>query len=425
MAGGPGVSMQVLDDGRWRVRWRETLRDADGTSRRVQRERVVRDEATAVELRAQVLRAVETGRLYDEPEAVRQLERVATLDSVLRGWLRARAARGLAPNTIEGYAGSVTRILKVFRELDGIAATDVVPGTVLMRERVVEITNHLRSDGLAEGTLYATVRVLVSAWTWACDDPGAYPGLVSAPRDLASLLPRTPMYTAAPPPTMAECDAVIRRVAAMPKAKHIALPVAVIARFTGLRLGQVLALKAGDVHLATATLTVTTGKSRREKVEQRTVPISPFLRDYLAPMVARAESAESTLLRRRSDVGVSRKDGATTRNRGGPDRTLREAWEAASLAGEVRKEVWKPKARKIGRPDHAFRAAFQAHLVTAGVRDEVIDALVGHAGGLRERHYVDPGARMEAMRAAVALIPAVAWAVEGEGAQIIRFGGLR
>lgn len=418
MAGGPGVSVQALGDGRWRVRWRETLRE-DGATRRVQRERVVRDEATAIDLRAQVLRAVETGRVYEEPDAVREVERVASLDSVLRGWLRARAARGLAQNTIEGYAGSVTRILKVFRELDGIAESEVIPGTVLARERVIEITNKLRRDGLAEGTLYATVRVLVAAWTWACDDPAQYPGLTSAPRDLESLLPRTPVYTAAPPPTMAECDAVIRRVAAMPKAKHVALPVAVIARCTGLRLGRVLAIKAGDVHLATATLTVTTGKSRREKVEQRTVPIAPFLAAYLAPMVARAESPEATLLRRRSDLGVGRKEGATTRNRGGPDRTLRTAWDAAEAAGEVRKEVWKPKALKIGRPDHAFRAAFQAHLVTAGVRDEVIDALVGHAGGLRERHYVDPGARMEAMRAAVALIPPVDWAVEGEGAQII------
>lgn len=204
MAGGPGVSMHVLDDGRWRVRWRETLREPDGATRRVQRERVVRDEATAVALRAQVLRAVETGRIYEEPEAVRQLERVASLDSVLRGWLRARAARGLAENTIEGYTGSVGRLLKLFRELDGIATDQVVPGTVLARERVIEVTNRLRADGLAEGTLYATVRVLVSAWTWACDDPATYPGLTSAPRDLASLLPRTPVYSAAPPPTMAE-----------------------------------------------------------------------------------------------------------------------------------------------------------------------------------------------------------------------------
>ena len=47
----------------------------------------------------------------------------------------------------------------------------------------------------------------------------------------------------------------------------------------------------------------------------------PFLSPaYLAPLVARAESPESTLLRRRSDVGVSRKNGTeASRSRGGPD----------------------------------------------------------------------------------------------------------
>jgi hypothetical protein len=80
-----------------------------------------------------------------------------------------------------------------------------------------------------------------------------------------------------------------------------------------------------------------------------------------------------------------------------------------------------PSNRKLARPDHAFRAAFQAHLVATGVRDEVIDALVGHAGGLRARHYVDPAARFEAMRAAVGLIPNVDWRREDPASNVIAF----
>jgi hypothetical protein len=77
--------------------------------------------------------------------------------------------------------------------------------------------------------------------------------------------------------------------------------------------------------------------------------------------------------------------------------------------------VWAPDSRKHARPDHAFRAAYQAALAGAGVRDEVIDALVGHAGGLRARHYVGAAeGRTAAMRAAVDLLPAVDWDEPGE-----------
>ncbi|MCB9695683.1 MAG: hypothetical protein H6738_02720, partial [Alphaproteobacteria bacterium] len=44
MANGPGVSVAQLGDGRWRVRWRETV-VTDGVSRRVQREKVVSTHA--------------------------------------------------------------------------------------------------------------------------------------------------------------------------------------------------------------------------------------------------------------------------------------------------------------------------------------------------------------------------------------------
>jgi len=410
---GPGVSASELPGGRWRVRWRETVIEASGERRRVQRTRVVRDEATAIELRAKILRSLETGAVV-ELDAPRVTDAVATLDDMFAGFLRAEAARGHALNTLENYAGSVARVLRALRTMKAIADDRPVPGSMLNRTNVVELTLHLRKSGLGRGTIYNTLKVLLAAWAWGCDDPDTYPGIVLAPRSPKSLMPKAPVYAAAPAPTMAECDAVIRVLATFPKASNIALPVAVIARSTGLRLGQVLALRARDVNLGAQTLTITTGKSAREK-EGRTVPLAPALVSFLMPYVARAKDPNDLLLRRRSDAGVSRRTGAKhqgARSRGGPDRTLRVAWEAATVAGEVRREVWMPPNREQGRPDHAFRAAFQAHLVTAGVRDEVIDMLVGHAGGLRGQHYVDPTSRFDAMRAAVAMIPGVDWRVE-------------
>jgi hypothetical protein len=47
--------------------------------------------------------------------------------------------------------------------------------------------------------------------------------------------------------------------------------------------------------------------------------------------------------------------------------------------------------------------------------------LVGHAGGIRGRHYVDPASRFDAMRAAGALIPDVDWRSE-PASNVISFG---
>jgi integrase len=400
---GPGVSISELGDGRWRVRWREAVLDeATGERRTVQRERVVQDQSTAIELQGKVLRALETGAV-PEVDAVRRIPVVVSVDLVIAGYLRARAARGAAPATITQYGHRGARALRAFRELGPIPESEPVPGTWLSREHLIELTQKLREDGLGDSALFATVSVLLQAWTWAADDALTFPGLAQPPRDPASVLPRAPIYAAARAPTMAECDAVIRRVAALPRA-GVSLPVAVIARSTGLRVGQILALRVGDVGLASCTLAIRSGKSRLEKLG-RVVPIASHLRDWLVELVADREAAEP-LVRRRSDAAPGASAGTGS---------LSRAWEEASQADEVRREVWAPTNRVYGRPDHAFRAAFQHALVEAGIRDEVIDLLVGHARrSTRDRHYVSDDARWKAMVEAVALIPPVDWRVEAE-----------
>jgi integrase len=200
---------------------------------------------------------------------------------------------------------------------------------------------------------------------------------------------------------MAECDAVIRRIAAL-EHPTTSLPVAVISRCTGLRGSQVLAICARDIDLGRMRLRVTTGKSRREK-QGRTVPIAPALVDFLVPYVERwKDQPDHTLVAYRST--------ATNWRAKVPAPTLKRAWQAATDAGEVKDpEVWAPSSHEKARPTHAFRAAFQTFLVDRDVRDEVIDALVGYSGGVRRSHYVNESARMAAMQEAVALIPPIDW----------------
>jgi integrase len=420
MGNGSGVSLSELPGGRWRVRWREVV-EVDGRRDRRQRERVVNDLTTAEVVKADILRALERNEVFDPEPAARVVARTTTVDDVFAGWLVAQRARGLAPSTIEGYAGHIDRALRGLRTAVGLRHTAPVPAAELTRDRVIALVNTLRDEGVSDAVLNKMVGVVVQAWTWAGDDPDEYPGLRPAPRDVKALKPRAPTYSAPPHPTLAECDAVIRRVAAMPRTGNVALPVVVIARWTGLRVAQIMAIRVVDVDLPGRALVVSKGKGRRETAERRRIPITTELRDWLAPYVARAQDEGRDLLfLRRSDAARKRSGEPRSGKVSNPDRTVRRAWEAATAAGEARREVWDPavwdpESRRQSRPDHAFRAALQAALVVVGVRDEVIDALVGHVGGVRARHYVlMEDARATAMRAAVDLLPPIDW--RGPGA---------
>ncbi|MBT3224079.1 MAG: hypothetical protein HN348_33845 [Proteobacteria bacterium] len=91
-------------------------------------------------------------------------------------------------------------------------------------------------------------------------------------------------------------------------------------------------------------------------------------------------------------------------------KVVRELWNAATEAGEVRKEVWEPLNRRKARTTHSFRAGLLSELRRAQVVPEVRHALVGHqAATTEEMHYSGPEALMEAMRAAVDAIPPVDW----------------
>jgi integrase len=390
MARGPGVSVERQDNGKWRVRWRETVELPDGTQRRPQRSKTVEDESTARQLAGKILRALELGEL-PEVEAIRQVPEVATVDVILDRWLDGLMAKGASRGTIATYGSFAKRILRNFREIEGLPDQAQVPGTLLCRDGVIRLTLHLREEELADSTVHWVIRALVDAWTWAGDDPETFPGIAPAPRDKSSIVPPEPVYSAAPAPTLAECDAVIRHLAEL---RLELVPAAVIARCTGLRIGQIVALQVGDVDLRRATLRIRSGKSRREK-KGRTVPLAPVLVDYLAPLV-RERPDDAPL--------VARADGTAL-----PDRTpeaVASAWEAAVAAKEARQETWSPDSHGKARPDHAFRAAFQAHLVRRAVRDEIIDILVGHGGkSTRARHYVNDDERWEAMVEAVATLP--------------------
>jgi integrase len=399
MANGPGVSISEVGDGKWRVRWREVV-EVGGQRERKQRERYCTSHAAAIDLQAKILRKIEAGEVFEDQ--VRVIPAVASFDAAAKAWLQHKDARGVSEGTREKYRKNIGMFFGTVRELRGIPTTSAVPVDILSRELFAEVILAWRGRGLSDSTVYNAARCALDAWTWAADDAARYPGLPQAPRDKSTVLPQPPIYVAPPAPKLTEVDAVIRRLTVY---AYVAKGAAVVMRYTGLRISQVLALELADLDTERMTLTVRLGKSRREKATIRTIPVSAAFLEDVRPFLGSAESG--TLIRRRRDV------------RAGPNRNhhptaaLTDAWQAATDAGECRLEVWRPANREVGRPDHAFRAALQDHLQGAGVRAEVVDALVGHAGKTtRSSHYAGPDSLMQAMREAVDALPPIRWQAE-------------
>ncbi len=365
---------------------------------------MVSDEATAIMLRAKILRAVEMGDVVTVD--ARNAPKVATVDEVLAGWVRSLKAQGLERSSVVQYAARGNWALDGFREMLRLDADYAVPGSLLTRDNVVALNLHFRSKGRGENYIRLALHALIRAWTYACDDAAVYPGLALAPRDTKSIMPRSTKYGATVAPLMSECDAVIRHIAPTRQAKA-SLALAILARCTGLRTAQIMAIRPDDIDLGAATLVVTVGKSAREKAERRTVPLAPALMDFLVPLLNSArEERRLYLIHRRSDSLVfigEQKIGGSGRI------TLRRAWEACTVAGETRREVWAPANREKTRPDHAFRSAFLGALKRANIEKEVRNALVGHQGDMADRHYAGAETLMDAMRRAVALIPPIDW----------------
>lgn len=222
----------------------------------------------------------------------------------------------------------------------------------------------------------ATVRkhlsVLMTLWEWAANDD-VWGELVPRPRRIE--VPRIGQDQAVAP-TWAEMDAAIRACHGAQRA------LAILLRFTGLRVQQAMQLRWKDLDLERGTLAVRgeLGKSAAER-DGRIVPISPHL---VAELKTWTRDGEYLLPSNRAETGP--------RARKARARDLAHAWARAG----VREDVYRQ------RPHHAFRKGFCTELALAGAPAEAVEHLVGHSRGIRG-HYVDP--RALHLVEAVALIP--------------------
>jgi len=218
------------------------------------------------------------------------------------------------------------------------------------------------------------VAVVERFWAWAYNEDD-YEFIVPQPKRLKVLTePRTPTIA----PTWAEMDDCIAACTGPLR------QLAILLRFTGLRVQQAMHLQWDDFDLPSCRLTVRgeLGKSKDER-KGRIIPVSRYLVNEMAGWGPR----EGFI------IPSNRKEDGP-RGREARARDMSRAWKRA----KVREEVYKQ------RPHHAFRKGFISGLKKAGADSDAVEFLVGHSLGLRGV-YMDPEALP--LREAVGLAPDV------------------
>ncbi len=398
------VSIDDLGSGRYKLRWRELVAGPEGAPERTPDGRLTRRSRSLTvvgkdardEAVTRIRRALLDEGTFELPATADAL--VANIEKAGVAWLAWKRTR-CTPRSVSRYGQHMARFFAAVRDVRGIATTAPVFATVMSRDLLTEVVALWQKEGLSESFVYGCARSALEMWRWVSDDPANYPGVPTPPREAKAVLPRPPIYVAPPAPTLVEADACLRH---LPVDAGQTRRIGTFLRYTGLRVFQVIGLRRCDLDLANATLTITEGKSRAEKAEHRTVPVSRHLVAEVLPWVATLPD-DALLFPAWGIIGSDRR--ASIR----PD-VFRAAWEEATKWDGVRVIAWKPANRVTGRPEHAFRSSFQAALRLGSVPDEVIDALVGHHGrGTRGRHYAGHETLFPRMREAVDGLGAIDW----------------
>ncbi|MES2643896.1 MAG: hypothetical protein V4850_30690 [Myxococcota bacterium] len=397
--------------GPWKVRWREDI-EVDGARKRVSRSRVVSDKGARDALVGRLRRQLEVGEPTAAPPS-RVVVTAANLEQVALSWLRWQASRNRKASTRKVYLSAIKKIMAAIRAERGIRADGVIPVTVLdvslytdlnnrwIREDLAAVKKETKKGAASPMRRYDLSGFLYQIWSHGASQPATFPA-VPALVDSALVIPPVPARPGAPDaPTWAECDVIVRRAY---DASYDLGDLLAGQRLTGLRVGQVQAIRRRALDPVRRTLLVEVGKSQTEEAEARTIPIPPLLVELWQARIASAKGPDDFLFPAKTASGHTEADTGV----------IATLWRAAEDAGEIRRGLYKPIRRRKGRPNHGFRAGYIAGLqdITVEIdgvpvqrlRDRTIDFLVGHhPQDTRGRHYAPPTWTM--LVAAVGCVP--------------------
>jgi integrase len=216
-------------NGKWRVRWR----DPDGRAR----SRQCPTKRAALELKAEVEGKVAVGHRWEPRDAREE----ADLRLLLKDYAE-ECARVLRPNTAIRYARALDLFLRYLEQQHGKGAP--LPPSLLTRRLLADWHTAFKHNGLhgrdrKDATRRKLVEVAQLAWAWLYDndESGA---AIPPPRKIRMVRePASPTVA----PTWAEMDACIGTLDGW---QH---DLAILLRFTGLRVQQAMSLTWDDLDL--------------------------------------------------------------------------------------------------------------------------------------------------------------------------------
>ncbi|MFH1533196.1 MAG: tyrosine-type recombinase/integrase [Pseudomonadota bacterium] len=350
----------------YRVGWR----DEDGKSRH----RKCPDRTTALRIKLEVERALAEGNEWKPAGPRRSVDLREILEAFLKDAVRIRR-----PATVKRHAGSLDIFLRWLQKRTGRNRGH--SPELLTKQLLAEFYEDLKAEGLHGrprrlSTVKKIIEVLQRAWAWAYNED-EYTSLVPPPKVL-EMRDDPGIPTVAP--TWDEMDACIAECSGWQQC------LAIMLRYTGLRVQQVMQLQWNNVDLHRGTLRIRgdLGKTRQER-RGRFIPLAGHLMrileewgpstGWLVPCGRREDGPKARVARSRDMV---------------------RAWRRAG----VREEVWKQ------RPHHAFRKGFKTGLKRLGADSEAVEYLLGHDLGI-SGIYTDPEGLP--LRAAVEKIPPIGY----------------
>ncbi len=381
------------------VRWKElfvTVRP-DGSEIREwkDRGRTVPTERNAKQLVAEVEGLQSMGRRWRETAA-------ATLGALCDAF----TATAVNPSTRK-TRGSYLRSFTAWAGRDR-------PVSALSASLLDAYAASLPSEGRAAATRHRKVLEVEAAWRWGRGRPDLFPGVpepvkvTSKQSGGGSVQPTAPVVRLAAP-TIEDVDTM--RAALRPGYRYRELTgrIALLLRYTGLRVSQAVGLRWSDVRLegtggAGPYMIVRAGARGAKASKGRAIPLHPGLAAALAEW---GPGDGGLVFDPGPDAGPFWTDGEAVRD------ALTTAWEASGVdrskwsVSEAEREAGD---RAHGSPTHAIRAAVKVHLLRAGVSDTLADYFVGHSRGATSGAYVpelhpETSPYWRALRLAVATIP--------------------
>ncbi|MFT5680078.1 MAG: integrase [Myxococcota bacterium] len=285
--------------------------------------------------------------------------------------------------------GTISRQVTELGQLLDAARTHTAPDEPTVAHLSRDLLRAYLRDQRARGitaSIINRVQTVERFWSWTAVQP-AYRDRTPAPERISSEIAEPPR-TRKPAPTWSEMDLAVLSARDRRRDAGWYGELFTVARYTGLRCGQIMRLEWRDISLDEQLLTIRPelGKSRQER-RGRLIPVSPHLAAYLA--------------------GLGRREGRIvhTRRQMAPNSViLASIYERSG----IRSALWKGSDGRKGRKLHLFRHGLATNLVADGQNPDLVRILLGHSAGITLDIYTDSDRlAVTELRTIVAAIPAI------------------